>query len=127
MKSLFETLKTMEDQQPCDRHELLLQLAEMDREYRENWNTYDAFDPAAYAAKGEQALNAGASPKEVSAARKFISGNKQKLAVLKETEPEQYEALREKMQDRVDLLIKSGLWFKQAFIEELAGLGITFN
>ena len=47
MKSLFETLKTMEDQQPCDRHELLVQLAEMDREYRENWNTYDAFDPAA--------------------------------------------------------------------------------
>ena len=117
----------MEDQQPCDRHELLLQLAEMDREYRENWNTYDAFDPAAYAAKGEQALNAGASPKEVSAARKFISGNKQKLAVLKEAEPEQYEALREKMQARVDLLIKSGLWFKQAFIEELAALGITFN
>ena len=36
MKSLFETLKTMEDQQPCDRHELLVQLAEMDREYREN-------------------------------------------------------------------------------------------
>ena len=127
MKSLFETLKTMEDQQPCDRHELLVQLAEMDREYRENWNTYDAFDPAAYAAKGEQALNAGASPKEVSAARKFISGNKQKLAVLKEAEPEQYEALREKMQARVDLLIKSGLWFKQAFIEELAALGITFN
>ena len=72
-------------------------------------------------------LNAGASPKEVSAARRFISGNKQKLAVLKETEPEQYEALREKMQARVDLLIKSGLWFKQAFIEELAALGITFN
>lgn len=127
MKSLFETLKTMEDQQPCDRHELLLQLAEMDREYRENWNTYDAFDAANYVAHGEQALNVGASPKEVSAARKFISGNKAKLAVLKETEPEQYEALREKMQARVDLLIKSGLWFKQAFIEELAGLGITFN
>ena len=47
--------------------------------------------------------------------------------MLKETEPEQYEELREKMQDRVDLLVKSGLWFKQAFIEELAGLGITFN
>ena len=127
MKSLFETLKTMEDQQPCDRHELLVQLAEMDREYRDNWNTYDAFDAANYVAHGEQALNVGASPKEVSAARKFISGNKQKLAVLKETEPEQYEELREKMQARVDLLIKSGLWFKQGFIEELAGLGITFN
>ena len=127
MKSLFETLKTMEDQQPCDRHELLVQLAEMDREYRENWNTYDAFDAANYVANETQQLKVGASPKEVSAARKFISTNKQKLAVLKETEPEQYEALREKMQDRVDLLVKSGLWFKQAFIEELAGLGITFN
>ena len=47
--------------------------------------------------------------------------------MLKETEPEQYEALREKMQARVDLLIKSGLWFKQPFIDELAALGITFN
>lgn len=127
MKSLFETLKTMEDQQPCDRHELLVQLAEMDREYRENWNTYDTFDPATMTLHGEAYSNGGASPKEVSAARKFLSGNKTKLSVLKETEPLLYEELRDKMQERVDLLIRSGLWFKQAFIEELTTLGIKFE
>lgn len=126
MKSLFETIKTMEDQQPCDRHELLVQLAEMDREYRENWNAYDTFDAATAAVQGVAAAMQGASPKEVSAARRFISGNKTKLSVLKETEPLLYEELRDKMQERVDLLIRSGLWFKQAFIEELTALGIKF-
>lgn len=127
MKSLFETIKTMEDQQPCDRHELLVQLAEMDREYRENWNAYDTFDAATAAVQGVAAAMQGASPKEVSAARRFISGNKTKLSVLKETEPLLYEELRDKMQERVDLLIRSGLWFKQAFIEELTALGVNFK
>lgn len=43
MKSLFETLKAMEDATACDRHELLKQLAELDTEYRANWEQYDNY------------------------------------------------------------------------------------
>lgn len=51
MKQLFETLKGMEDATPCDRHELLKQLVELDKEYRENWTRYDTWSAAA---KGKQ-------------------------------------------------------------------------
>ena len=43
MKQTFETLKTMEDQTACDRHELLTILVGLDKEYRQNWNAYDTF------------------------------------------------------------------------------------
>ena len=41
MKQLFETLKQMENDTPCDRHEYLKQLDELDKAYRQNWETYD--------------------------------------------------------------------------------------
>ena len=38
MKQILEARKCMEDATPCDRHEYLLQLIELDKEYREKWN-----------------------------------------------------------------------------------------
>ena len=43
MKQLFETLKQMENDTPCDRHEYLKQLDELDKAYRQNWETYDTW------------------------------------------------------------------------------------
>lgn len=42
MKNIFEELKKLRHAQPCDRYELLKQLGSLDKEYRANWQKYDA-------------------------------------------------------------------------------------
>ncbi|MDY6249520.1 MAG: hypothetical protein SPL64_00240 [Bacteroidaceae bacterium] len=49
LKQTFETLKQMHDAQPCDRYEYLKALSELDKQYRNNWQQYDSFDPNAKA------------------------------------------------------------------------------
>ena len=44
LKQIFETLKQMQDAQPCDRYEYLKLLSELDKQYRDNWSKYDSFD-----------------------------------------------------------------------------------
>lgn len=132
MKNLFETLKKMEDATPCDRHELLTQLVEMDREYRANWNTYDTWSEvlnvSAWESQCEPKANsddaAKVSPEQVSAARKFISIGRKRLAELSE---EDAAALKAKMQQRVDLILAAGHGFAPAYRSELEKLGLVFT
>lgn len=132
MKNLFETLKKMEDATPCDRHELLTQLVEMDRQYRENWNTYDTWSKvtngAACDAQDDQETTANdavkVSPEQVSAARKFLSIGRKRLAELSE---EDAAALKEKMQQRVDLILAAGHSFAPAYRSDLEKLGLVFS
>ena len=132
IKNLFETLKKMEDATPCDRHELLTQLVEMDREYRANWNTYDTWSqvsngsvcdaPGGEETATDDALKA--SPEQVSAARKFISIGRKRLAELSE---EDAAALKAKMQQRVDLILSAGHGFAPANRSDLEELGLVFT
>ena len=46
LKQTFETLKQMENAQPCDRFELLTVLKDLDKQYRETWQRYDNYKPA---------------------------------------------------------------------------------
>lgn len=43
IKSTFETLKTMEDKEPCDRYEYLKILSDLDKSYRADMQTYDSY------------------------------------------------------------------------------------
>lgn len=43
IKSIFETLKSMEDKEPCDRYEYLKMLSELDKKYRADMLTYDSY------------------------------------------------------------------------------------
>lgn len=127
MKQTFETLKTMEDQTACDRHELLTLLVGLDKEYRQNWNAYDTFgneaaDPASET--GEAEAQTTATPQQVNAARKYLSQNKTKVATL---EGEAAETLLAKMQQRVNLLLSAGQTFAKEQQEELAALGLIFD
>lgn len=127
MKQTFETLKTMEDQTACDRHELLTILVGLDKEYRQNWNAYDTFgneaaDPASET--GEAEAQTTATPQQVNAARKYLSQNKTKVATL---EGEAAETLLAKMQQRVNLLLSAGQTFAKEQQEELAALGLIFD
>lgn len=132
MKQLFETLKKMEDATPCDRHELLTQLVEMDREYRANWNTYDTWasvtNGAACDAQGDQEPTADdaakVTPEQVSAARKFLSIGRKRLAELSE---EDAAALKAKMQQRVDLILAAGHGFAPDYRSDLEKLGLVFT
>ena len=124
MKQLFETLKKMENDQPCDRHEYLSILVSLDEQYRANWAEYDSWQPSD--ATEEEPKNHQDSPataKQISAARKYLSVNKQKLA---EVTGDAHEILLAKMQRRVDLILSSGESFDPTYQAELAELGLTF-
>lgn len=43
IKSTFETLKSMEDKEPCDRYEYLKILSDLDKKYRADMLTYDSY------------------------------------------------------------------------------------
>lgn len=43
IKSTFETLKAMEDEEPCDRYEYLKILSDLDKKYRTDMLTYDSY------------------------------------------------------------------------------------
>lgn len=124
MKQLFETLKKMENDQPCDRHEYLSILVSLDEQYRENWAEYDSWQPSDDTE--EEPKNPQDSPataKQISAARKYLSLNRPKLADLT---GEANDILREKMQRRVDLILSAGESFDPTYQAELAELGLTF-
>lgn len=122
MKQIYETLKGMEDATPCDRHEYLLQLIELDKEYRENWNAYDTWSAVA-AGSAKDAAQAP-TPNQLQAARKYLSENKPKLA---EAEGDAAEKLRSKMQQRVQLLVTAGQSFDPDYKSELESLGLVFE
>lgn len=127
MKQIFETLKGMEDATPCDRHELLTQLVDLDKAYRDNWNAYDTWSAvAAQSVTEPDATDTTSEPtaQQLQAARKYISTNKPKLAAVN---GDTANVLREKMQQRVSLLVSAGQGFEPAYQSELEALGLVFN
>lgn len=123
MKQLFETLKKMENEQPCDRHEYLSILVSLDEQYRANWAEYDSWQPSDASQEDTEKNDAPATAKMISAARKYLSINRQKLA---ELTGEAHDILLAKMQRRVDLILSAGESFDPTYQAELAELGLTF-
>lgn len=123
MKQLYETLKKMENEQPCDRHEYLSILVSLDEQYRANWAEYDSWQPSDANEEEPKKNDAPATAKKISAARKYLSINRQKLADLT---GEAHEILLAKMQRRVDLILSAGESFDPTYQAELAELGLAF-
>ena len=124
MKQLFETLKKMENDQPCDRNEYLSILISLDEQYRENWAEYDSWQPSDDTEEEpKNHTDSPATAKQISAARKYLSLNRPKLADLT---GEAHDILLAKMQQRVDLILSAGESFDPTYQEELAELGLTF-
>jgi len=135
IKQTYNTLLSMEKLEPCDRYEHLRILKELDTRYRENWQRYDDFDPTApqpsapegteaAAQPAEAAATAASSASSVSAARKYLSTNRKKLAAA----PDDAERARlaAAMQERVDLVLAAGESFKPDYRAQLEALGLTF-
>ena len=151
MRKLHEQLKLMSNGRPCDRYAYLKELKELDETLRANWDEYDAYIiPPATNPPGEKTEvekenpaittdpESGAGnippvtppsafdPKKISAARKYLSGNKAKLAEFKAQEDRtKYLALLAKMQERLALLISAQAGVSDDYLSELKALGLN--
>ena len=120
MHRLFETLKTMRDAQPCDRHELVHQLIQLDDAYRADWEKYDHWTPEDEEPEAEpEPTEAGV--REIIAARKAISYGRKKLA--SETDEEKRAALLIPIKNAVSVLRSANQTFREDTIAALKELG----
>lgn len=120
MHRLFETLKTMRDAQPCDRHELVHQLIQLDDAYRADWEKYDHWTPEDEEPEAEpEPTEAGV--REIIAARKAISYGRKKLA--SETDEAKREALLIPVKNAVNVLRSANQTFREDTIAALKELG----
>lgn len=120
MHRLFETLKTMRDAQPCDRHELVHQLVQLDDAYRADWEKYDHWTPEDEEPEAEpEPTEAGV--REIIAARKAISYGRKKLA--NETDEEKRAALLIPVKNAVSVLRSANQTFREDTIAALKELG----
>lgn len=120
MHRLFETLKTMRDAQPCDRHELVHQLIQLDDAYRTDWEKYDHWQPEDEEPEAEpEPTEAGV--REIIAARKAISYGRKKLA--SETDEEKRAALLIPVKNAVSVLRSANQTFREDTIAALKELG----
>ena len=130
IKDLFETLKTMEQAQPCDRYEYLKQLSDLDKQYHRNLQEYDDYtlDPEAPPTDEQPADEDPAEMvKKVSAARGYISANKIKLTELREAgDTEKFNELLAKVQERVNFLGETGNEISDEQLDALRELGIKW-
>jgi hypothetical protein len=131
MRKLHEQLKLMGEAKACDRYPFLKELKELDETIRENWDAYDAFVFVPAVNSSDDAGNENPpSPvsvdvKKISAARKYLSDNKPKLAELRAQEDQsKYLALLPKMQERLDLLIDADAGVSEEQLGELKELGL---
>ncbi len=122
IKELFESLKLREREQPCDRHEDVFQLAQLDDLLHSEWERYDHWTSGSAPTATAQLQPASAA--QVAAARKFLSTNLKKLA--NASSEEDAAKLRSKMQQRINLILAAGEGFKPDFSAELERLGLTF-
>ena len=120
MHRIFETLKTMRDAQPCDRHELVHQLVQLDDAYRADWEKYDHWTPEDEEPEAEpEPTEAGV--REIIAARKAISYGRKKLA--SETDEAKRAALLIPVKNAVSVLRSANQTFREDTIAALKELG----
>ena len=122
IKQLYNTLLTMEKAPACDRYEHLKLLKELDAAYHQNWQRYDHAAPEG-AAPAAAALPA---PKEMEAARKFITRNLPKLETLIATgaKEEAIATLRQKLEERLGILRRSQADVSEVTAQRLQALGV---
>ena len=122
IKQLYNTLLTMEKAPACDRYEHLKLLKELDATYHQNWQRYDHAAPEGAA----PAAAAMPAPKEMEAARKFITRNLPKLETLIATgaKEEAIATLRQKLEERLDILRRSQADVSEVTARRLQALGV---
>lgn len=129
IKAAFETCKQLTE--PCDRYEYLKVLKETWYKYKEEMSRYDEYSlDSEKAATGEATLT-DEEKADLANADSYISKNLPKLLEACESqEPEDVAAeslLREKVQQRVDVLLKCGRTLTEERRNQLLKCGIKLN
>ena len=135
MRKLHEALKTMDGAKPCDRFPYFKEFLELDDTVVKNWEMYDAYkleteintdgDKNVTVNKMMAETTQNIDAKRISANRKYISDNKEKLAKLSAENSPKAEALRVKMQERVTELLTANAGMSDEQLTDLAKLGIN--
>ena len=128
IKALFEELKAMEKQQPCDRYEKLKLLNEAETAYREALAAYDGYlKEKTFPKDGEsEDVDPAELASRIGNARKYISEGKGKLKKLIEDGKEDKAAeLRAKIVERVKIIQQAGAPISADTVAELSELGIN--
>lgn len=133
MRKTHEQLKLMEGAKPCDRYPFVKELIRLDDLLQANWIKYDTYSPGVEQQKDEKKEpSTTMDAKQVSAARKFLSTNKSKLAKLlaeKEDPKAQEKAaeLRNAMVERIKELTAAGESIAEKQLTELMELGVSLG
>lgn len=123
MRKLHEALKNMDAAKACDRFPYVKEFLDLDDLTVKNWTLYDSFNPEEQNDKPEEGKAIDA--KRISANRKYLSDNKDKLAKLIADNSEKAHELRDKMQLRVTELLSVDAGVSDDQLTELAKLGIN--
>lgn len=127
-RSLHEKLKLMKDSTDQERQPIATELSDLDKKIRENWNAIDEFlkQPANPHA-GDSGDHSGIDHKAINSARSYVSKNKKKLKDLSDSDKVKAADLREKIQQRINVLVKANETISEELMVELKSLGLNFD
>lgn len=128
IKELYNTCKKLE--KPCDRYEYLKLLKETWYAYKKDFTIYDTYKIGENAEKVESSADSSAAEvtvKDVTNARAYISKNLEKLESMTDKESEEYKKIKEKVAQRINVILNAGESFSEDMIARLAPFFTEIN
>lgn len=121
IRSLHEKLKLLKDGTDEERKPVALEIRELDKAIRDNWDKIDAWDGKPIENKPEKPKKELPTVKQVNAARTYISRNKSAL-----NNASKKANILPKIQERVNTLQNAFVELEETTVKELKAHGVTF-
>lgn len=128
IKELYNTCKELE--KPCDRYEYLKLLKETWYAYKKDFAVYDSYKIGENPEPTGVSVDSSASEitvKDVTNARAYISKNLEKLETMTDKGSEEYIKLKEKVAQRINVILNAGESFSEDMITRLAPVFTEIN
>lgn len=128
IKELYNTCKELE--KPCDRYEYLKLLKETWYAYKKDFTVYDSYKIGENPEPTGVSVDSSASEitvKDVTNARAYISKNLEKLETITDKGSEEYIKLKEKVAQRINVILNAGESFSDDMITRLAPVFAEIN
>ena len=128
IKELYNTCKELE--KTCDRYEYLKLLKETWYAYKKDFAVYDSYKIGDNTEPTSVSVNSSASEitvKDVTNARAYISKNLEKLESMTDKESEDFKKLKEKVAQRINVILNAGESFSDDMITRLAPVFAEIN
>nr|DAL83564.1 MAG TPA: hypothetical protein [Caudoviricetes sp.] len=128
IKELYNTCKELE--KPCDRYEYLKLLKETWYAYKKDFTVYDSYKIGENPEPTGVSVDSSASEitvKDVTNARAYISKNLEKLETMTDKGSEEYIKLKEKVAQRINVILNAGESFSDDMITRLAPVFTEIN